>query len=84
MMHSCRYHLHNLVNEADPLYYLLTHDASIRLSLDYSVESRWRELKKQLRNEITLGIRAGDAVTDYRYHDALESVFNRMTQLEEK
>jgi hypothetical protein len=76
-MHTCRYHLHNLVNEADPLYYLLTHDAEIRLSLDYSVESRWRELKKQLRDEIALG------VTDYRYHDALESVLNRMKQLEE-
>ena len=46
MMHTCRYHLHNLFYEKDPTDYLLTHKEEIKLSLDNSVESRWRKLKR--------------------------------------
>jgi hypothetical protein len=44
----------------------------------------WFNLRKQLEDEVALNRRIGHDDTDYRYHDALESVLVMMDQLEEK
>ena len=46
-------------------------------------DERWFNLRKQLEDEVALNRRIGHDDTDYRYHDALESVLVRMDRLEE-
>ena len=87
-MHTCRYHLHNLANEADPLYYLSTHEEEIKLSLGNSVESRWRELKIKIRldgealwrkREVTICRHYGEG-----FNEALDWIKEIMMELEKK
>lgn len=75
-MHTCRYHLHNLFYGKDPTDYLSVNEKEIKLSLDNSVESRWRELKAWLKkhpNQI-----------HYMGAATIESVVKKMEELEEK
>ena len=83
IMHTCRYHLHNLFYNSDPLDYLSVNETEIKLSLENSVESRWRALKRFLENGLVEFGQFKECHTG-ELERTYGAVLSKMEELEEK